>query len=113
MAELVAAHGLVEAGAGPVKSATRKAADWLRRHLPSQDQPTLAALETQPGSRSARSALEIATNALLEARPELLAEVRALLTGAHSDYRSQQQTIGDNGRAIQNQGRDNTISISG
>lgn len=113
MAELVAAHGLVEAGTGVVKHAAHRATEWLRAHLPAEDLPKLenGVKESSPGP--ARAGLELAIYQMLQARPELLDEIRALLAEVRTENSSQQQTVGDGSRAIQNRGDNNVISISG
>src|SRR4051794_16323098 len=90
LAELVAAHGLVEAGKAPA----RKALAWLRDHLPEADQPTLTAVAQNPQLGPGRAALALQINALLETHPDLLTEIRALLAESKGDDSSQRQTVG-------------------
>lgn len=106
LAELVAAHGLVEAGKAP----TRAALAWLRDHLPEGDQPTLAAVAQNPEPGPARAALALHINTLLETHPNLLAEIRALLAESKGDDSSQHQTVGNNSTAYQIRG--DNISIT-
>src|SRR5580693_4444315 len=42
IAELVTAHGLVEAGKRPMQRGARAVIDWLNTHLPEADKPKLA-----------------------------------------------------------------------
>jgi hypothetical protein len=96
LTELVAAHGLFEAGKGPASRVSRKVAAWLRSHLPEEDLPKLGAVEKDPYPASSRAALQLAINSLLNTQPELLAELRGLLHDARVDHSYQQQTVGDN-----------------
>jgi hypothetical protein len=106
LTELVAAHGLVEAGKKPARAALA----WLRDHLPEADQPTLATVAQNPEQGPARAALALQINTLLEANPNLLTEIRALLAESKGDDNSQHQTIGDNSTAYQIRG--DNISIT-
>jgi hypothetical protein len=106
LAELVAAHGLVEAGKAPARAALA----WLRDHLPEADQPTLAAVAQNPQASPARAALALQINTLLETHPNLLTEIRALLAESRGDENSQHQTVGDNSTAFQIRG--DNVSIT-
>ena len=112
LAELVAAHGLVEAGKGPVQRGARAVVDWLSAHLPQSDQPKLAEAMKHPAPGPAQAALALQVNALLEAHPDLLAQVRALLAQATGADSSQHMTMGDGSSGIQNQGSGNSFSVT-
>jgi hypothetical protein len=111
IAELVTAHGLVEAGKRPMQRGARAVIDWLNTHLPEADKPKLAEVtdNAAPGP-AAQAALAVPVNALLEARPDLLAEIRALLAENRSEDSSQHQTVGDNSTGIQIRGNSNVVS---
>jgi hypothetical protein len=111
LAELVTAHGLVEAGKRPVQRGARAVLDWLSAHLPEADRPKLAAVtgNAAPGP-AAQAALAVQINALLEARPDLLAQIRGLLAENKGEDSSQHQTLGDN--SIGYQLRGSNISIT-
>jgi hypothetical protein len=86
--------------------------DWLGRHLPEADQPKLAAVTANPAPGPAQAALALQINALLEARPDLLAEIRSLLAENQGEDSSQHQTLGDNSTAMQNRGSNNTFTVT-
>ena len=112
--QLVAAHGLVEAGKGPVVRGARAVVDWLHRHLPAEHQGNLTTVLASPGPSRARSALEGQIGGLLEERPALLAEVLTVLKRETGDHIAQTMTLGDNNRGgIQNTGSNVSIAISG
>jgi hypothetical protein len=113
LAELVTAHGLVEAGKRPVKRGARAVVEWLHAHLPEADQPKLAAVAENSAPGPAEAALALRINALLEAHPGLLAQIRALLAEAAVEEQSQRATAGKNSRIVQNLGNNNTNTISG
>jgi hypothetical protein len=113
MAELVAAHGLVEAGKTPIKHSAGKVVAWLHAHLNEADQPKLAAVEINPASKPAQAALALHLNALMEAQPDLVAVLRDLVKAAPTEGGGMNQVVGDNSRAIQNRGSGNTNTISG
>jgi|tagenome__1003787_1003787.scaffolds.fasta_scaffold20152498_2 hypothetical protein len=106
LAELVAAHGLVEAGKQPARAVLA----WLRDHLPEADQPALAAVAQNPETGPARAALALQINTLLTTHPDLLTEIRALLAESKGADSSQHQTVGDNSTAYQIRGNNNTIT---
>jgi hypothetical protein len=110
LAELVTAHGLVEAGKGPVKRGARDAVDWLRAHLPADAQDNVTTVLQSPKPGRARNALEGQIASLLETHPDLLTQIRALLAEARGDDNSQHQTVGDNSTAYQVRGSNITIS---
>ena len=110
LAELVAAHGLVEAGKGPVKRGAKAVVDWLRAHLPADGQDNVTTMLQAPGPGRARNALEGQIASLLEAQPDLLMQIRALLAEAGTEDSSQHQTVGDNSNAYQIRGSNITIS---
>jgi hypothetical protein len=110
LAELVTAHGLVEAGKRPIQRGARAAIDWLSAHLPEADKPKLAAVTETPTSGPAQAALALQINTLLEARPDLLAQIRALLAENRGEDNSQHQTIGDNSTGIQIRGNNNAVT---
>jgi hypothetical protein len=110
LAELVTAHGLVEAGKGPVKRGAKAVVDWLRGHLPAEAQDNVTNVLHTPGPGRARNALEGQIASLLETHPDLLTQIRALLADARGDDNSQHQTVGDNSTAYQVRGSNNTIS---
>jgi hypothetical protein len=112
LAELVAAHGLVEAGKGPVHRGARAVVDWLSRHLPQSEQPKLAEVMKHPAPGPAQAALALQVNALLEGNPDLLGQVRALLAQAGGVDNSQTMTMGDGSTGIQNQGSNNTYTVT-
>ena len=109
MAELVGAHGLVEAG----KKATHRLAGWVRGHLPKDAQAKLDAVENDPTSRPKQADLAVQIDALLAAQPSLLEELRDLLADAKAEDGAQVQTVGDNSRGVQNKGDKNSINVSG
>lgn len=110
MAELVTAHGLVEAGKGPLQRGARAVVDWLSAHLPDADQPRLAAVTANPAPGPAQAALALQINALLEARPDLLGQIRALLAENRGEDSSQHQTLGDNSTGVQIRGSHNAVT---
>ena len=110
--QLVAAHGLVEAGKGPVVRGARAAVDWLNRHLPAEEQQNLTTVLATPGSGRVRTALEAQIGTLLEAHPDLLAELRALLQAGDGNRTTQTMTVGDNSQAGQNTGDKVTFNFS-
>jgi hypothetical protein len=112
LAELAAVHGLSEAGKGMAKRGARAAVDWLSAHLPETDQPKLAAVMQNQSPGPAKAELELRINALFEARPDLLAQIRGLLAENRGEDSSQHQTLGDNSKAIQNRGSNNSFTIS-
>ena len=110
--QLVAAHGLVEAGKGPVVRGARAVVDWLHRHLPPEAQPELAAVLASPAPGRARNALERQIGALLEAHPELLDDLCALLKRETAGGTTQTMTTGDNAQAAQNTGNNATFNFN-
>jgi len=108
LAEVVTAHGLVEAGKGPVKRGAKAVVDWLRAHLPAEAQDNVTTVLQTPGPGRARNALEGQIASLLEAQPDLLMQIRTLLAGTEDS--SQHQTVGDNSEAYQICGSNITIS---
>jgi hypothetical protein len=112
LAELVAAHGLVEAGKGPVQRGARAAVDWLSKHLPEADQQKLAAVAANPAPGPAQAALALQINALLEAHPDLLSQIRALLSENRGEDSSMHLTVGDNSAAVQNRGSSNIFTVN-
>jgi hypothetical protein len=110
LAELVTAHGLMEAGKGPVKRGAKAVVDWLRAHLPADAQDNVSTVLQAPGPGRARNALEGQIASLLETHPDLLTQIRALLAEARAEDNSQHQTVGDNSKAYQIRGSNTTIS---
>lgn len=111
VAELVTAHGLVEAGKRPMQRGARAAIDWLNTYLPEADKPKLVAVaENAAPGPAAQAALAVPINALLEARPDLLAQIRALLAENRGEDSSQNQTLGDNSTGIQIHGNNNAVT---
>jgi hypothetical protein len=51
-------------------------------------------------------------NALLEAHPDLLVQIRTLLAEHHGEDSSQNMTLGDHSTGVQNRGSNNTISVN-
>jgi hypothetical protein len=111
LVELVTAHGLVEAGKGPVQRGARAVVDWLSDHLPEAERPKLAVVTENPAPGPAQAALAVQINTLLEARPDLLAEARTLLAEAGSGNITQTQTLGDNSNAAQIAGNSNNVTF--
>jgi hypothetical protein len=108
LAELIAAHGLFLSGKAGLKKGASAAAGWLRGNLPAMAQRKIDAAEQAPESATARADLAAAINAELEARPALLEDLRDLLAET-----GMTQMVGDDSRAAQNKGNNNTITISG
>ena len=112
--QLVAAHGLVEAGKGAVVSGAKAVVGWLHRHLPEDGQRELTAVLAAPGPGPARHALEARVATLLETRPDLFDALRALLKQEEAGSIMQTMTLGDNNKGVvQNTGDNVTVHVSG
>lgn len=103
MAELV--------GKGALKQGAAKAVAWLLGKLPEEAKPAVEAVQAAPGSEPAQAALALQINALLEAQPKLLAELRGLLAETRGDS-SITQTVGNQGTGVVNQGDNNKVTIT-
>ena len=112
LAELVAAHGLVEAGKHPAQRGAQMAIGWLHKHLNAADQPAVTAVANDPADEPARYALTMRVNDLLQAHPGLVPDLRALLKEIAAESGAMTQTVGDNSAAIQNRGSNNTNTIT-
>ena len=112
LAELTAAHALLEMGKTGVRKGAGAAVEWLKTHLTGPARETLATLTREPESGEAKVALAQAISTELQARPALLAEARALLAEA-GEMGGMTQIVGDDARAIQTKGDNNQSSISG
>ncbi len=111
LAEMVTAHTLMEAGKRPLQRGARAVVDWLSAHLPDADKPKLEAVTHSPApGPAAQMGLAVQINAMLEAHPDLLPQIRTLLAETKGADSSQHQTVGDNSTANQVQG--SNISIN-
>ena len=80
---------------------------------PDAAQDNLATVLATPGPSRVRTALEGQIGALLEARPDLLADVLAVLKRETGDHIAQTMTLADNNRgAVQNTGSNVTVNVS-
>lgn len=85
---------------------------WLRNKATGRAKEALEDAETNPSDDN-KADLRKQLTKLLGSQPDLLTELRALLPEPADDASGQRMTIGDNSRAVQNEGNSNTISISG
>jgi hypothetical protein len=85
---------------------------WLRDKATGRAKEALEDAETKP-SEDNQADLRKQLVKLLYAQPDLQKELRALLPEPAADPSGQHMTVGDNSRAAQNKGDNNTINISG
>jgi hypothetical protein len=85
---------------------------WLRDKATGRAKEALEDAETKPNDDN-KAVLRVQLAKLLEAQPDLLAELRMQLPEPAADTGGQRMTVGDNSRAGQNTGNNNTITITG
>jgi hypothetical protein len=85
---------------------------WLRDKATGRAKEALDDAEATP-TEDNQADLRKQLTKLLEANPDLLAELRALLPAPAAETGGQHMAVGDNSRAAQNRGDNNTIIISG
>lgn len=93
-------------------TATLKLLDWLRIKVTAGAREALGEMEAKPSDNN-KAVLRVELVKLLEACPDLVSELRALVTQAETESVSQQMNLGDDSRAVQSAGDKNTITISG
>ncbi len=85
---------------------------WMREKLTGRAKAALDDLEQQPGSQLNQDDLRTQLAKLLEKQPDLVPELRALVSQAQIQGGVMNQTVGAGGKAIQNKGERNTNIIS-
>jgi hypothetical protein len=85
---------------------------WLRDKATGRAKEALEDAEAKPTDDN-KADLRKQVTKLLEANPDLLTELRALLPTSATETSGQQMTVGDNSKAVQNKGDNNSINISG
>ena len=84
---------------------------WLRNKATGRAKEALEDAETKPSDDN-KAVLRVQLAKLLDAQPNLLAELRTLLAEPAADAGGQHMTVGDNSTAAQNKGNNNTITIT-
>jgi hypothetical protein len=84
---------------------------WLRDKTTGRAKEALEDAETKPNDDN-KADLRKQLVKLLDAEPDLLTELRALLPEPAADASGQAMTVSDNSKAIQNKGSNNNITMS-
>jgi hypothetical protein len=111
---------LAEAGKEAAKTVGKETAEeglkllsWMREKLTGRTKEALVELEEKPDSQLNRDDLCTQLAKLLEKQPELMPELRTLLSAAPTGpSRSLTQTVGPAGQGVQMEGNQNSASIS-
>ena len=111
---------LKEAGMELAKNAGKESASagvklltWMHEKLSGRAKKALSNLEQKPDSELHQDDVRTQLAKLLESQPELIPELRALLTKVKAPGDVMTQTVGEGGIGNQIKGGQNTISISG
>jgi hypothetical protein len=84
---------------------------WLRDKATGRAKEALEDAEAKP-SEDNKAVLRVQLAKLLDAQPDLLAELRSLLPEPAPDTGGQHMTLGDNSTGAQIKGNDNTTTIT-
>jgi hypothetical protein len=85
---------------------------WMREKLTGRAKEALAELEEKPDSQLNQDDLRTQLAKLLEKQPDLVPQLRELLSEAQTQDDVMSQTVGAGGKASQIKGDRNTVSIS-
>jgi hypothetical protein len=115
----VLAPYLTEAGKEAAKTVGKETAGaglmllgWMREKLTGRATEALADLEEKPDSQLNQDDLRTQLAKLLEKEPDLVPQLRELLSEAQTQDDVMSQTVGAGGKASQIKGDRNTVSIS-
>jgi hypothetical protein len=110
---------LTEAGKEAAKTVGKETAGaglkllgWMRDKLSGRAKEALTELEEKPGSQLNQDDLRTQLAKLLEKEPNLVPQLRELLSEAQTQGDGMSQTVGAGGKASQIRGDRNKVSIS-
>ena len=110
---------LTEAGKEAAKTVGKETAGaglkllgWMRERLSGRAKEALAELEEKPDSQLNQYDLRTQLAKLLEKQPDLVPQLRELLSDAQAQTEVMNQNVGAGGKASQIKGDRNTASIS-
>ena len=110
---------LTEAGKEAAKTVGKETAGagvtllgWVREKLTGRGKEALAELEQKPASQLNQDDLRTQLAKLLEKEPDLVPQLRELLSEAQTQGDVMTQTVGQGGKASQIKGDRNKVSIS-
>jgi hypothetical protein len=110
---------LIEAGKEAAKAVGKETAEagfrllsWMREKLGGRGKEALTELEERPDSQLNQDDLRTQLAKLLEKQPELVSELRTLLSAAQTEINSLTQNVGAGGQGVQIEGNQNSASIS-
>jgi hypothetical protein len=110
---------LTEAGKEAAKTMGKETAEsglrllrWMREKLGGRAKEALTGLETKPDSQLNQDDLRTQLAKLLEKQPDLVPELRTLLSAAQTQKNSLTQNVGAGGQGVQIEGNQNSASIS-
>ena len=115
----VLAPYLTEAGKEAAKTVGKETAEgglkvlgWMREKLTGRAKEALTDLEEKPDSQLNQDDLRTQLAKLLEKQPDLVAQLRELLSQGQTQGDVMSQTVGEGGKASQIKGDRNTVSIA-